>query len=301
MATAGGVPAATVTVMDALQWRKRPTLKQPVMLVAFQGWTDAGGAASSAATYLAEQWNAWPFASIDAEEFYDFTSSRPHVRLNDQGAREILWPENRFLAASAPGQDLVLLVGSEPHLKWRTFCQCVIEVATTLDVQSVFTLGAMLTDVPHTRSVPVRGSTTDPRLAERFVMPRPRYEGPTGIVGVLGSALAKVDIPTASLMAQVPHYVPSTPSPKATLALVERVTELLGTRVAIRPLEVASVAYEHEVSEVVAADDDIAGYVQQLEARNENDTAVGPLEDIPSGDALAAELEQFLREQDGQS
>ncbi len=288
--------------MDALQWRKRPTLKQPVMLVAFQGWTDAGGAASSAATYLAEAWNAWPFASIDAEEFYDFTSQRPHVRLDAEGGREIVWPENRFLAASAPGQDLVLLVGAEPHLRWRAFCQCVIEVATSLEVQSVVTLGAMLTDVPHTRAVPVRGSTTDTRLAERFAMARPRYEGPTGIVGVLSSALARVGIPSASLMAQVPHYVPSTPSPKATLALVERVTGLLGTRVATRSLELASVAYEHEVSEVVAADDDIAGYVHQLEARTEHgDDVVDPLEEIPSGDALAEELERFLREQDGQA
>ncbi len=287
--------------MEALQWRKRPTLKQPVMLIAFQGWTDAGGAASSAATYLAEAWHAWPFANIDAEDFYDFTSQRPHVRLNAEGDREIVWPENRFLAASAPGQDLVFLIGSEPHLKWRSFSQCVIEVATALGVRSVLTLGAMLTDVPHTRAVPVRGSTTDPRLAERFAMARPRYEGPTGIVGVLGNAFAQVDIPSASLMAQVPHYVPSTPSPKATLALVERVTGLLGTTVATRSLEVASIAYEQEVSEVVAADEDIAGYVQQLESRIERHDVVDPLEEIPSGDALAEELEQFLREQDGQS
>jgi len=285
--------------MDALEWQSEPSLRQPIMVVAFEGWTDAGRAASGAATYLAEQWGARQFATLDAEEFYDFTALRPHVRLNDERTREIVWPENRFLATSVPdSRDVVFLIGIEPHLRWRTFCDCVTTVATTVGVQTVCTLGAMLTDVVHTRATPVRAWTVDSRLADRFGLPHPRYEGPTGIVGVLQDALAKVDIPVASFMAQVPHYVPNTPSPKATMALVERVCDLLETRVSTSQLQLASATYEREVSEVVAADDDIADYVRQLEGRSDGDDAVS-LADLPSGDVLAAELERFLREQGG--
>jgi PAC2 family len=286
--------------VDALQWQSRPTLDGPVMLAAFEGWTDAGGAASGAAAYLADQWHARGFATIDPEEFYDFTSLRPQVRLSDEGNRKIVWPENRFLAATNPdGNDVVFLIGVEPHLRWRAFSDCVSTVATTLGVKAVFTLGAMLTDVPHTRATPVRGSSADSRLADRFSMSRPRYQGPTGIVGVLQDVFAKVDIPVGSLMAQVPHYVPSTPSPKATLALVQRVCGVLGTRARTSQLELASTVYEREVSEVVAADDDIAGYVRQLERRAESADPVPSLEDLPSADALAEELEKFLREHGG--
>lgn len=279
-----------------LQWDNRPDVERPVMVAAFEGWTDAGGAASSAAGYLAEQWHAQPFATIDAEEFYDFTSLRPRVRLTADNEREIAWPENRFLAGtSSDGRDVILLIGVEPHLRWRTFSTCVISVAESLGVQSVFTLGAMLTDVPHTRATPVRGSSADTRLADRFGLSRPRYQGPTGIVGVLQDAFGRVHIPVASLMAQVPHYVPSTPSPKATLALVQRVCGVLDTRVQTSRLELASNVYEREVSEVVAADDDIAGYVRQLERRAEGEQ----LSELVSGDDLAEELERFLREQGG--
>ena len=286
-------------LMDALQWQNQPSLNQPILVAAFQGWTDAGGAASSAANYLAEQWKARQFATVDAEEFYDFTSLRPQVRLTREGSREIVWPENRFLAASAPGsRDVVILIGIEPHLRWRAFCDCVTTVAKTVDARAVFTLGAMLTDVVHTKATPVRGSTADPRLTDRFGLRRPQYQGPTGIVGVLQDACAKADIPVGSLMAQVPHYVPSTPSPKATLALVERVCDLLETTVSTSSLRVASSEYEREVSEVVAADDEIARYVQQLEWQAERNDVAG-FDDLPSGDALAVELERFLREQGG--
>ena len=285
--------------MEALHWQNRPSLNQPIMVAAFQGWTDAGGAASSAANYLADQWHAEQFATVEAEEFYDFTSLRPQVRLTGDGTRAIVWPQNRFLAASAPGsRDVVFLIGIEPHLRWGAFCDCVTTVAKAVRAQAVFTLGAMLTDVVHTRATPVRGSTADPRLSDRFGMTRPRYEGPTGIVGVLQDACAKLEIPVGSLMAQVPHYVPSTPSPKATLALVERVCELLDTHVGTSPLELASVEYEREVSEVVAADEDIARYVHQLEWQSGGDEPTG-LGDLPSRDALAEELERFLREQGG--
>lgn len=295
-----GSGGGSVKQMEMLEWQSKPRLREPVMLAAFEGWTDAGSAASGAASYLAERWGARTFASIEAEEFYDFTGVRPQVRLRDDLSREIVWPHNRFLAASLPGpHDVVLLIGTEPHLRWRAFCRCVTDVATELGVRSVFTLGAMLADVAHTRAVPVRGSTADTRMADRLGLRRPQYQGPTGIVGVLQDAFAQVDIPAASLMAQVPHYIPSTPSPKATLAIVERVCDLLATRVATTDLEIASAAYVRQVSEVVAADDDIAGYVLQLEGRaDESDLSEG-LDELPSGDALAAELERFLREQDG--
>jgi proteasome assembly chaperone (PAC2) family protein len=287
-----------VQEVDALQWQSRPSLDRPVMLAAFEGWTDAGGAASSAASYLAEQWHAELFATIDAEEFYDFTSQRPQVRLDTDNRREIVWPQNRFFAAhSEDGSDVVLLIGVEPHLRWRAFSAAVTTVAETLGVKAVFTLGAMLTDVPHTRATPVRGSSADAGLADRFGLSRPRYQGPTGIVGVLQDAFAKVDIPVASLMAQVPHYVPSTPSPKAALALVHRICGVLETSIGTASLERASSRYEREVSEVVAADDDIAGYVRQLERRAEGES----LDELVSGDDLAEELERFLREQGGSS
>lgn len=272
------------------------------MVAAFEGWTDAGGAASGAASYLAEHWNAREFAQIESEEYFDFTSLRPQVRIGESGLREIIWPQNRFLAASISGSsDVVFLIGVEPHLRWKNFSNCVTSLAGSLGVQAVFTLGAMLTDVAHTRATPVRASTADERLADRFGgMDPPQYQGPTGIVGVLQDAFTKADIPVGSLMGQVPHYVPRTPSPKATLALVDRVCELLDVHVSTSSLALASSAYEREVSEFVASDDDIAAYVRQLEDRSEDEMSMG-LADLPSGDALAAELERFLREQGGSS
>jgi len=286
--------------MEALRWTSRPQLNEPIMLAAFEGWTDAGGAASGAGSYLTARWGARAFAEIDAEEFYDFTSLRPQVRILEDRTREIVWPQNRFFAAGTPdARDVILLVGNEPHLRWRAFSDCVTTVAKEVGVKTVFTLGAMLADVPHTRAVPVRGSTADPDLARRFGLRLPQYQGPTGIVGVLQDAFAKVDIPVASLMAQVPHYVAGTPSPKATLAIVERVSDLLTTRVPTGELQRATLAYERQVTEVVAADDDMVRYVRELERRADEGDVTDSLPEIPTGEALAAELEEFLREQDG--
>lgn len=308
--------------MSALRWESRPRLRQPVMLAAFEGWTDAGAAASGAATYLCERWQARPFADIDAEEFYDFTVRRPESRLRGEHSREVIWPANQFLAAPVGGpHDVVVLIGSEPHLRWRTFCDCVTTVATELGVVRVFTLGAVIAEVAHTRAFPVRGSSADPVLAARFALEPPRYQGPTGIIGVLQDAFAKVAVPVGSLMAQVPHYISPTPSPKATLALVERVCELLGTHVATSDLQAEVGAYERRITEAVAADDTTAAYVRELERRADRaatprprgdhpvgDRALGdlplgdlPAGDLPSGDALAQQLEQFLREQDDSS
>jgi predicted ATP-grasp superfamily ATP-dependent carboligase len=284
--------------MDALQWEHRPTLREPVMVVAFSGWTDAGSAATGAASHLAEQWHARRFASIDAEDFYDFTVLRPHVRLRSDQSRRIIWPENRFLAAGMPGgRDIIILIGIEPHLRWRSFASCVTEVAQSMSVQSVVVLGAMLSEVPHTRATPVRGSTVSPKLAERFGLSRPQYQGPTGIVGVLTATCADAGVDVASLMAQVPHYVSNVPSPKATLALVKRVGELLEAPVDTSELQSAASAYESEVNGIVEADDDIVRYVRQLEEQDEDLERPEGLGDLPSRDELAEELERFLREQ----
>jgi proteasome assembly chaperone (PAC2) family protein len=280
----------------------RPNLDQPVLIAAFEGWTDAGGAATGAASHLLGDSKTVAFAEVESEEFFDFTVRRPHVRVDEGYSRRIVWPENQLYASDrSSGSDLVVLIGIEPHLKWRTFCDCVIEVANELDVRAAFTLGAMLADVAHTRPVPVRGSTADRAMARRYGLQLPRYQGPTGVVGVLQDAFAKADIPAASLMAQVPHYVPAVPSPKAKLALVEKVRSLLGIHVDTAELEREVPDYVRQVDEAVAGDEDVSAYVRTLESRSEESPPLRELADYVSGDELAAQLEQFLRDQDDSS
>ena len=279
--------------MDHVLWDSRPQLRRPVMVAAFEGWNDAADAASSAVRYLRDRWDATPFATIDPEEFFDFSATRPHVRLVDGLAREIDWPSNELSAAELPGtsRDVVVLLGTEPQLKWRTFASEVVEVAVAMEVELVVTLGALLADVAHTRPVRVTGTAADAELVKRLGLTRSAYEGPTGIVGVLHDALRRADVQSASLWAAVPHYVAATPSPKASLALVERATRLLSTSVLTADLQIASADYERQVSEVVASDDDVAAYVRRLEEHADE----GDME-LVSGDALADELERFLRD-----
>ena len=281
--------------MDQVRWDERPQLRQSVLIAAFEGWNDAGDAASSAVTYLRDRWGARPFAEIEPEEFYDFTSTRPHVRLAGGLTREIVWPSNTFYAASlqAEGRDVVLMHGHEPQLRWRTFCAQVTDVATQLDVQQVVLLGALLADVAHSRPVKVTGAAGDPETMARLGLQGSRYEGPTGIVGVLNDALGKAGIPTVSLWATVPHYVGDTPSPKAALALVQRVASAVDLPVVTADLAQLAADYEGQVSEVVAANSEVAAYVARLE--EEADSA--GLE-YASGEELAAEFQRFLREQD---
>jgi proteasome assembly chaperone (PAC2) family protein len=286
--------------MDHVRWQNRPQLRRPVLVAAFEGWNDAADAASTAARYLRDRWSARPFASIDPEEFYDFTSTRPEVRLHQGVTRQIVWPENQLSAAALPGtaRDVVVLLGHEPQLKWRTFSEQVVTVATDLGVEMIVILGALLADVAHTRPVRVTGTAADPELIRRLDLGRSTYEGPTGIVGVLHDAFASAHLPSASLWAAVPHYVAATPSPKAALALVERTAELLSTSILTVDLQVAAADYERQVSEVVTADDDVAAYVQRLEASADDDD-VADMEQV-TGDALADELERFLRDQHGE-
>jgi len=287
--------------MEYVRWNDRPQLRQPVMVAAFEGWNDAADAASTAGRYLRDRWATRPFATIDHEDFYDFTSTRPHVRLVAGITRRIEWPQTELSWGGLPGtgHDVVVMLGHEPQLKWRTFTEQVVALAKELHVEMIVILGALLADVPHTRPVRVTGTAADAELVRRLNLGRSTYEGPTGIVGVLHEALSRAHLPSASLWAAVPHYVASTPSPKAALALVQRATELLSTTVDTDDLEVAVADYERQVSEVVAADDDVVAYVRRLEANADDDDDEMPGLEIVTGDALAAELERYLREQRG--
>ena len=266
-----------------------------MLVSAFRGWNDGAQGATLAASFLAQTWGARRFADIDPEEYFDFQATRPHVALVDGVTRRIDWPENVFYHAEVPGleRDVVLLVGVEPNIRWRTFTEEVIGLARELGVELVITLGALLADVPHTRPAPVTGSATDPALIRELGLTTSRYEGPTGIVGVLHDACRRLDVPSASLWAAVPHYASLAASPKAALALCTRLTSLLGTRAELGDLERAAEAYERQVSEAVAQDEETEAYVRELEERRD---ALGDELDVPSGDALAAELTRFLRD-----
>lgn len=274
-------------------------LREPVMVAAFRGWNDAGDAASFAAQHLARSWNAHKIAWIDPEEFFDFQAVRPQVQLVDGITRKIVWPSNEFWVAQADGsqRDVLLLVGTEPNTRWRTFSGLVAAVAERHSVQMVITLGALLADVPHSRPVQITGTAADAELVERLGLRRSRYEGPTGIVGVLHDSLSNSGIASASLWAAVPHYLAVTPNPKAALALVEKTVELVGIGAPVDDLVRATSAYEEQVSEMVAGDDDVQAYVKLLEERADERAReeLDPLK-LPSGDALAAELERFLRD-----
>jgi proteasome assembly chaperone (PAC2) family protein len=266
-----------------------------VLVAAFRGWNDGAQGASLAASFLAQSWQARRFADIDPEEFFDFQATRPHVALEEGLTRRINWPETAFYHASVPGtdRDAVLSLGIEPNLRWRTFSDEIVDLAKELGVELVVTLGALLADVPHTRPAPVTGSASDTKLVEELGLAASRYEGPTGIVGVLHDACRRAEIPSASLWAAVPHYASLAASPKAALALCERLAGLLGTEFELTDLQRASEAYEQQVSEAVASDEETEAYVRDLEARRD---ALGDQLDVPSGETLAAELTRFLRE-----
>src|SRR5262245_6883255 len=282
--------------MAELNVARRPALERPVLVAAFRGWNDGGQGASLAAGYLAKRWNARRFAEIDPEGFYDFQATRPQVKLEERFTRRIDWPETVFYHARPDGldRDAVLLLGVEPNLRWRTFTGLVVDFARELHVELVVTLGALLADVPHTRPAPVTGSATDPALIEQLGLQASRYEGPTGIVGVLHDACRRSGVASASLWAAVPHYVSLAPSPKAASALCERLGVLLGTDIDTAELDEAADAYVTQVSEAIASDDETATYVEELERRvDELDES-----DLPSGESLAAELSRFLRERE---
>jgi predicted ATP-grasp superfamily ATP-dependent carboligase len=285
--------------MSELRVDSNPKLERPVLIAAFRGWNDGGQGASLAGAYLARAWAGVEFAAIDPENFYDFQATRPTVSLEDGFQRRIDWPENTFVHAPMPGagRDAIIMLGVEPNLRWRTFSELVTGLALRFDVELVVTLGSLLADVPHTRPAPVTGSATDPELVERLGLQASRYEGPTGMVGVLHDACTRAGLKSASLWAAVPHYVSLTPSPRAAKALVDRLADLLGADVDTAELDEAADSYAQQVSEAVASDEETAAYVQELERRVDELAEEG---ELPSGDALAAELTRYLREQDQQ-
>jgi proteasome assembly chaperone (PAC2) family protein len=287
---------------DELRFTTRPSLNDPVLIAAFRGWNDGGQGASLAGGFLARAWQAERFADIDPEGFYDFQATRPHVSLVDGITRRIDWPENVFLHAPLPGtdRDVILLLGIEPNVRWRTFTDLVVGLAEDFNVQLVVTLGSLLADVPHTRSSPVTGSATDPKLVEALGLSTSRYEGPTGIVGVLHEACRRADLASVSLWAAVPHYVSLTPNPRAGKAICDRLAEVLEAELDTSELDEAIATYTEQVSEAVSDDPETAAYVEALESRVDaaEEEAEESAEDLPSGDALAEALTQYLREQE---
>lgn len=279
--------------VDHVRWRNRPSLDHPVLVAAFEGWNDAGDAASGAVRYLIDRYEGEVVAEIDAEEFFDFTSTRPQAEIDDDGVRRIVWPTTKVYAATLPGDagDALLLIGTEPQLRWRTFCEQVTGLARELDCRMVVVLGALVAEVPHSRPVPVVGTVSDPDLQSELGLQPSTYQGPTGVVGVLSAACREAGLPAASLWAAVPTYVPTAPSPKAVLALLERTAEVLGTWVPTTELEIASAAYERQVTELVEEDDETSEYVSQLEERHDAGGA-----DSGAARSLVEEVERFLRD-----
>lgn len=272
-----------------------PALRRPVLIAAFEGWNDAGDAATTAARFIADRLGAEPAADIDPEPFYDYIATRPRVSLDGDLNRSLTWPANEFRAAEAPGadRDAVVLVGIEPQLRWRTFCEQITGAARALGADRVITLGALLAEVPHSRPVEVYGTTEDEGLMEELGLSPSTYEGPTGIVGVLAAACRDAGFSTMSLWSAVPSYMPAAPSPKASLALIDRVCRATGIDVDAAELERAAAAYETRIGKLVAEDDDTAEYVAGLERDWDADRDPG-LHGDPG--TLVAEVEQFLRQ-----
>ncbi len=276
-------------------------LRRPVLLAAFAGWNDAAESATSAARFLCQRWSARRIGQILPEEFFHFGLTRPEVRIQEGSqTREIRWPANEFFIGQEPSlpRDVILLVGVEPHLKWQTFCGHILELARRAQVSLVLTLGALLADVPHTRPVRVSGVSTDRELAARLRTTATRYEGPTGIVGVLNDACRRAGLPVASLWANVPHYVSEVANPHAILALVRRIVGLLEWHTDLSELEAAAAEFDAQLARILSQKPEVARYVEELERREAKaETGDGePISDLPAAAQLIREAEQFLRE-----
>lgn len=283
--------------MSGLEYHSRPQLQRPVMVTAFQGWSDAGEAATSSITFLRSLWGATVFATFDAEDFYDFQAHRPHVKINEEGIREITWPTTDVASAAVPGadRDVVLLYGIEPSMRWPTFTELIIDVARTCGVELVVGLGALLAGRPHTRPIRVTGSASTPELSTKYGLATPRYEGPTGIAGVMADACRRAQIDAITLWGWVPHYLQGGPSPTASLALLQRLGTLLELTIDLSDLEQRARAHESRVNAAVSSDPDITATVAELERQADAED----MDEIPTGEELAAEVERFLRNQRG--
>jgi proteasome assembly chaperone (PAC2) family protein len=267
-------------------------LTDAVVVAAFEGWNDAGEAATDAVNHLLVSWKAKLLATIDPEDYYDFQVNRPHVGFDSDGGRELSWRTTSFWHATAgtSGRDVVLITGIEPNLRWKSFCTELLDYVTAIGATTFATLGALLADVPHTRPVPITGISSDPVLAEQYGLEPSRYTGPTGIVGVIQEASHRRGLKTLSYWAAVPHYVAQPPAPKATMALLGQLEDLIGTPIDMRGLPEDARAGERGVDELASEDGDVADYVRSLE--EEQDTV-----DLPeaTGDAIAREFERYLK------
>ncbi len=280
--------------MEYIQWTaERPDLESPIMILAFEGWNDAGDAASTAARHIRDRFGGEVFATVDPEEFYDFTATRPMIRL-DGTTREIEWPENSFAAVTTgeSGRDLIVMVGHEPQLRWRTYTDQIVAMIEEFDVEMVISLGALIADVVHSRPATIYSAGYDLELIEKLDLEPSSYEGPTGIVGVVHDALQRAGLGSISLWGTVPSYVPHATSPKAALALVNRVAQLLDLAIPSTALEIGAAAYERQINDLVGEDDETMAYVTRLE--EEYDKSMRP----ESGAELIEELEQFLRDRE---
>jgi proteasome assembly chaperone (PAC2) family protein len=269
-----------------------PELRDATVIAAFEGWNDAGEAASDAVEHLLVSWRATLLATVDPEDYYDFQVNRPHVGFDDDGGRLLSWRSTSIwhCQGGPPGRDVVLVTGIEPNLRWRSFCDEVLEFLDRVGAATLVTLGALLADVPHTRPVPITGVSSDARLAEQHGLQPSRYTGPTGIVGVIQDAAQRRGMSTMSYWAAVPHYVAQPPAPKATMALLGQIEDLVETPIDLRTLPEEAKAWERGVDELASDDSDVAEYVRSLE--EERDAV-----DLPeaSGDAIAREFERYLK------
>ena len=265
-------------------------LRNPVVVVAFQGWNDASDAATNAVNHLGMVYDAETVFEIDGEDYYDFQVNRPQISFVDGIEREIEWPSVKVSVAALGDRDIVLVSGPEPNMRWRSFTAAIVSALRSVKPTMVVILGAMLTDSPHSRTLPVTGTCNDAELATRLGLEPSNYEGPTGIVGVLADAVRRAGMPVVSLWAQVPHYVADPPNPKATLALLVRIEDLLDTPLELGDLPSDSMAWERGVDELAAEDPDIAEYIARLESAQDE-------EELPAatGDAIAAEFQRYLR------
>jgi proteasome assembly chaperone (PAC2) family protein len=281
-----------------------PVLRNPVAIAAFEGWNDAADSSTAAVEHLEQVWTSRPVTALDPEDFYDFQVNRPTVRLTEGQARQLDWPSNVVLAAPAAGaeRDLALLSGIEPNVRWRTFAETILEAVDRVGIELVVTLGALIADVAHTRPVPITGLASDPELVEELGLSRSTYEGPTGIVGVLHDACRRRGLASASLWAAVPHYVAAVPNPKAALALLRRLEGLTGVAIEALELEDAAKRFEEQIDRAVASNPEIAQLVQQLEEAQAEAEDVDLSREVPSGDAIAQELQRFLQQRtDGET
>jgi len=287
--------------LSDLNWTHKPALRRPVMVAAFGGWNDAGDAATAAVEFIRARFEPARIASIELEEFLDFTETRPTVRLVESNSREVDWPETTVSAAEIPGadNDLVIVQGPEPALRWKRYCATVLEVAAELDVARVVTLGALLADVPHSRPVHLTGLASDIDQLDRLGFSPTSYEGPTGITGVLNHAAGRAGLDTVSIWASVPHYVAAAPNPKAALALIRAFEGAAGVAVDAGELEEAAEDYERQVSAAVASDPEVRAFVERLESAMDEVAEDDGEPNLPSADTIASDFQRFLRQQRG--